>query len=125
VRITVAHAVHLYNRTPVRQINYKTPHEMLKLQRPNVSYFRVFECRAYVFLPEEVRQNKLAPKSELMTFIGYADGVKGYLFMRLTNYVFTAVKASFVTTSNNVSELSLYSRSVLSEVLLSTVVIQV
>jgi hypothetical protein len=30
-----------------------------------------------------------------MTFIGYADGVKGYLFMRLTNYVFTAVKALF------------------------------
>jgi hypothetical protein len=48
-----------------------------------------------VFLPEEVRQNKLAPKSELMTFISYADGVKGYLFMRSTNYVFTAVKALF------------------------------
>jgi hypothetical protein len=68
---------------------------MLKLQRADVSYFRVFGCRAYVFLPEEVRQNKLAPKSELMTFIGYADSVKGYLFIRLTNYVFTAVKALF------------------------------
>jgi hypothetical protein len=92
---TVAHAVHLYNRTPVQQIDYKMSHEMLKLQRPDVSYFRVFGCRAYVFLPEEVRQNKLAPKYELMTFISYADGVKGYLFMRLTNYVFTAVKALF------------------------------
>ena len=68
---------------------------MLKLQRPDVSYFRVFGCGAYVFLPEEVRQNKLAPKSELMTFIGYADSVKSYLFMRSTNYVFTAVKALF------------------------------
>jgi hypothetical protein len=68
---------------------------MLKLQRPDVSYPREFRCGAYVFLPEEVRQNKLAPKSELMTFIGYADGVKGYLFMRSTNYVFTAVKALF------------------------------
>jgi hypothetical protein len=92
---TVAHAVHLYNRTPVQQINYKMPHEMLKLQRPNVSYFKVFGCGAYVFLPEEVRQSKLAPKSELMTFIGYADSVKGYLFMRSTNYVFTTVKALF------------------------------
>jgi Reverse transcriptase (RNA-dependent DNA polymerase) len=61
------------------------PHEMLKLQRPDVSYFRVFGCRAYVFLPEVVRQK---PKSELMTFIGYADDVKGYHFMRSTNYVF-------------------------------------
>jgi hypothetical protein len=92
---TVAYAVHLYNRTPVWQIDFKTPHEMLKLQRPDVSYFKVFRCGAYVFLPEEVKQNKLAPKSELMTFIGYADSVKGYLFMRSTNYVFTAVKALF------------------------------
>ena len=31
-----------------------------------------------------------------MTFIGYSDGVKGYLFMRsLNNVVFTAVKALF------------------------------
>ena len=92
---TVAHAVHLYNRTAVWQIKYKTPHEILKLQRPDVSYFRVFGCGAHVFLPEEVRQNKLAPKSELMTFIGYADGVKGYLLMRSTNHVFTAVMALF------------------------------
>jgi hypothetical protein len=92
---TVVHAVHLYNRTPVRQTNYKMPHEMLKLQRPDVSYFRVFRCGAYVFLAKKVRQNKLAPKSELMTFTGYADSVKGHLFMRSTNYVFTAVKALF------------------------------
>jgi hypothetical protein len=68
---------------------------MLRLKRPDVSYFRVFGCGAYVFLPEEVRQNTLAPKSELMTFIGYADSVKGYLFIKSTNYVFTAVKALF------------------------------
>ena len=68
---------------------------MLKLQRPDVSYFRVFGCGAYVFLPEEVRQNIVAPKSELMTFISYADSVKGYLFMRSTNYIFTAVKVLF------------------------------
>jgi hypothetical protein len=30
-----------------------------------------------------------------MTFISYTDGVKAYFFMRLTNYVFTAVKALF------------------------------
>ena len=92
---TVLHAVHLYNRTPIRRLEYKTPYELLKHEKPDVSYFRVFGCGAYVFLPEEVRTNKLAPKSELMTFIGYADGVKGYLFMRSTNYVFTAVKALF------------------------------
>ena len=59
----------------------------------------MFGCEAYIFLPEEVKVNKLAPKSELMTFIGYSDGVKGYLFMRSpNNVVFTAIKALFSET---------------------------
>ena len=50
----------------------------------------------YVFLPEKVRVNKLNPKSELMTFLGYPQGTKGYLFMRgLNNVLFTAVQALF------------------------------
>jgi hypothetical protein len=74
------------------------PHEMLKLQRPDVSYFRVFGCRAYVFLPEEVRQNKLAPKSELMTFIGYADGVNVMIFYLRFYFTFTfSLSPLFIT----------------------------
>ena len=50
----------------------------------------------YVFLPEEVRINKLKPKSELMTFLGYPQGTKGSLFMREPNNVlFMAVQALF------------------------------
>ena len=92
----VLHAIHLYNQTPVKRLGYKTPFEKLRGVKPSISHLRVFGCGAYVFLPEEVRVNKLAPKSELMTFIGFADGVKGYLFMRSpNNVVFTAVKALF------------------------------
>ena len=69
---------------------------MLRKSKPSVAHFHVFGCGAYVFLPKEVRVNKLTPKSELMTFIGYSDGLKGYLFMRSpNNVVFTAVKALF------------------------------
>ena len=50
----------------------------------------------YVFLLEEVHVNKLNPKSELMTFLDYPQGTKGYLFMRGPNNVlFTAVQALF------------------------------
>ena len=73
----VLHAVHLYNRTPIRCLSYKTPYEALRKSKPSVAHFGVFGCGAYVFLPEEVRVNKLAPKLELMTFIGYSDGIKG------------------------------------------------
>ena len=63
---------------------------------PNVSHLRVFGSAAYVFLPEDVWANKLMPKSELMIFLGYPDGVKGYLFMRIhNNTLFTGATALF------------------------------
>ena len=64
--------------------------------KPDVTHLHVFGCGAYVFLLEEVCHNKLNPKSKLMTFIGYPQGTKGYLFMRgLNNMLFTAVQALF------------------------------
>ena len=89
-------AIHVYNHTPIQRHNWKTPVELLDHTKPDVTHLRVFGCGTYVFLPEEVRHNKLNPKSELMTFIGYPQGVKGYLFMRSPNNVlFTAVQALF------------------------------
>jgi hypothetical protein len=93
---TVDCAIHVYNRTPIQRHNWKTPVENLTHTKPDVTHLCVFRCSAYVFLPEEVHHNKLNPKSELMTFIGYPQGVKGYLFMRSPNNVlFTAVQALF------------------------------
>ena len=64
--------------------------------KPDVTHLHVFRCGVYVFLPEEVHTNKLNPKSELMTFIGYPARTKGYLFMRSPNNVlYTAVQALF------------------------------
>ena len=76
--------------------NWKMPFENLKHIKPDVTHLRVFGCGAYIFLPEEVRANKLNPKSKLMTFLGYPQGTKGYLFMRgPNNMLFMAVQALF------------------------------
>ena len=73
-----------------------SPFEKLEHTKPDVTHFRVFGCGAYVFLPEEVRTNKLNPKSELMTFIGYPQGTKGWMFMRgPNNVIFTVAQALF------------------------------
>jgi hypothetical protein len=89
-------AVHVYNRTPIMRHNWKTPFENLEHIKPDVTHLHVFGCGTYVFLLEEVRYNKLNPKSKLMTFIGYFQGIKGYSFMRSPNNVlFTAVQALF------------------------------
>ena len=92
----VEHAVHVYNRTPMRRQNWVTPFELLNGKKPDVKHLRVFGCGAYVHIPEEIRKNKLAPKSELMVYLGVAEGGIGYKFMRSPNYViFTSSHALF------------------------------
>jgi len=91
-----AHATHIYNRTPVACLRWCTPHEMLKGEMPNINHLCVFGCGAFVYLPAMARANKMAPKSELMTYVGVAPGNEHkFLFMRSTNAVFTAAHAIF------------------------------
>ena len=88
----VEYAVHVYNRTPVRHLSWRTPFEELNGKKPDISHLWVFGCGAYVFIPEDVRVNKLTPRAEIMTFLGYTDGTKGYKFMRRpNNNIFHAV----------------------------------
>jgi hypothetical protein len=75
----VEHATHVYNRTPLRRLGWKTPYELVYKELPNIDHLRVFGCAAYVFIPPEDRSNKLAPKSELMTYVGW--GVTGHQFI--------------------------------------------
>jgi transposase InsO family protein len=70
-------AIHVYNHTLIQHYNWKTPVENLTHTKPDVTHFHVFGCGAYIFLPEEVHHNKLNTKSELMTFIGYPQALKG------------------------------------------------
>lgn len=89
-------AIHLYNRTPIRRLKWRTPYELVYNEVPSIGHLRVFGCGAYVHLPAEVRKDKLSPRSELMIFLGYPDGVKGYLFMRLPyNTLFKGTTAIF------------------------------
>jgi len=91
-----AHATHIYNRTPVACLRWHTPHEMLKGELPNIDHLRVFGCGAFVYLPATARANKMAPKLELMTYVGVAPGnERNFLFICSTNAVFTAAHAVF------------------------------
>ena len=66
----VMHGVHVYNRTPLCRLQWQTPYEAVTGNKPDVSHLRVFGCGAYVYLHPDVRANKLAAKSELMTYLG-------------------------------------------------------
>ena len=75
---SLEHATHVYNRTPIRRLSWQTPHEQLNREKPTVDHLQVFGCGAYVYIPAEVCSNKLAPKYELMTYLGNAPGGKGW-----------------------------------------------
>ena len=90
------HAAHVYNRTPMKRLNWRTPYELLHGSKPDISHLRVFGCGAYVYLPPEVRKNKLSPKSELMIYLGVGAGGHNHKFMRSpNNVIFTAAQAVF------------------------------
>ena len=95
----VEHALHVYNRTPVRRLKWCTPYELINGKTPSIEHLRVFGCGAYVFIPKDVRKNGLSPKSELMIYLG-GDGSQGrgggYIFMRSPdNVIYRSSTATF------------------------------
>lgn len=73
-------AVYINNRLPLKRLEWVTPIEAFSGQKPDLSTFRVFGCKAYVHIPKDNRSNKLTPKATSMIFVGYEPGYKGYRF---------------------------------------------
>jgi len=71
------------------------PQEIFTGEKPKILHLHVFGCGAYVYLPSEVRANKLTPRSELMIFIEYEGN--GYRFIHHTqeNAIFRSTQAIF------------------------------
>ena len=75
---------------------WRTPLELFKGDKPDVSYFRVFGTLAYVWIHPDQQQDKLSPKSEEMIFIGYKPNTKGYCFWSQQQHrVFISTRAIF------------------------------
>ena len=69
-------ATYVRNCSPTCALK-ETPYERWNGEKPDVSIFRVFGCKAYARIPDEKRK-KLDPKSQKCIFVGYPAGVKGY-----------------------------------------------
>lgn len=79
-QLAVEAAVHIYNRQPMRRLKWRCPITVWDGTIPDVSYFRVFGCKAYVHVQKSERAGKLDKKAVEMTFVGYEPGSKGYRF---------------------------------------------
>ena len=73
-------AVLVRNRSPTKSLDWKTPHEILTGRTPDISYFRIFGCKAYVHVLKKKRKNKMESQSSTLTFVGYEPNSKGYRF---------------------------------------------
>ena len=70
---------HILNRVPNKR-NKITPYELWKKRKPNLSYLRVWGCRAIVKVPEPKRK-KLGERGIECIFLGYAENSKAYRFL--------------------------------------------
>ncbi|KAL4388403.1 hypothetical protein GQ457_09G021430 [Hibiscus cannabinus] len=75
------------NRVPSKSIQ-KMPHEMWTGKRPNMSFMKIWGCKAYV---KHQMSTKLETKPHKCTFVGYPTETKGYYFFNpKENKVFVA-----------------------------------
>lgn len=71
-------AAYLINRLPSRVLDFKSPLEVLKNRKPNLSHLQVFGCVCYV-LAQSVHGDKLDTRSNKCVFLGYCSTKKGYI----------------------------------------------
>ena len=73
----VTTANYVINRCPSRSLGERTPFELLFNAKPDVSYFKVFDCKDFSHIPKDER-SKLDFRSRSTLFMGYGDKIKGY-----------------------------------------------
>jgi Reverse transcriptase (RNA-dependent DNA polymerase) len=64
-------AAYLHNRTLRKALGWKTLYEALTKEKPDLSYLHVFGCRAYPYIKNIPRKDKLEPRAHLGYLVGY------------------------------------------------------
>nr|KAJ0205329.1 hypothetical protein LSAT_V11C500228860 [Lactuca sativa] len=65
------------NPSLIHRIHKKTPYEMLKDRKPDVSFFHVFGCICYILNQRDPR-SKFEPKADKGIFVGYSSISKAF-----------------------------------------------
>ena len=71
-------ACYIINRVMIRAILNKTPYELLKGIKPNISYFRAFGSKCFVHNNGKRNLGKFDERSDEAVFLGYALNSKAY-----------------------------------------------
>jgi len=71
-------ANYVLNRCLIRPILKKTPYELFKGRKPNISYFRVFGCKCFIHNNGKERLGKFDARSDEGILVGYSMNSKAY-----------------------------------------------
>jgi transposase InsO family protein len=77
---TTCHAI---NWLHLHKLRHKTSYELLTGKKPNVSYFRVFDCKCFI-LNKKPKSSKFASKVDEGIFLGYASNAHCYRVLNKT-----------------------------------------
>ena len=73
----VRHATYLINRIATRSLDNKTPYEVYRGRKPNLSHLRIFGCIGYA-KTEKAGLKKLDDRSRMLVHLGTEPGSKAY-----------------------------------------------
>ncbi|KAB2614533.1 hypothetical protein D8674_039240 [Pyrus ussuriensis x Pyrus communis] len=70
-------ATYLINRLPSRVLGFKSPMEIVKNRKLDLSHLKVFGCICFVHV-QSLHRDKLDPRATKCIFLGYSSTKKGY-----------------------------------------------
>ncbi|PRQ60643.1 putative RNA-directed DNA polymerase [Rosa chinensis] len=70
-------ATYLINRLPSKVLAFKSPLEVLKGRKIDLSHLKVFGCTCFVHI-QAYQRDKLDPRADKCVFLGYSSTQKGY-----------------------------------------------
>ena len=80
-------ACYILNRVSIRPLISKTPYELYKKRKPNVSHLRSFGCKCFVLNNGKHPIGKMDAKSDEAILMGYALNSKAYRVFNKTSLV--------------------------------------
>jgi len=90
----IQYVCHIRNALPHSALDGLTPYEAYYKRKPDLTNIRVFGCAVYSKRTGKLK--KLDDRSQLGTFIGFADGTRGWKILTSNNRITTSKDCIFV-----------------------------
>ena len=104
----VSTACYVSNRVIIRPILKKTPYEIYKGRKPNISHFHIFGCKCFVLNNDKDNLGKFDEKSDEGIFLGYSLSSKAFrIYNKRTLTIEESMHVSFDESNTSKEEVAI------------------